>query len=44
MKILILGAQRRLPFIYEEEQPQEDNRLGKGVVYEYISYKISTRR
>jgi len=26
MKILILGAQRRLPFIYEEEQPQEDNR------------------
>jgi hypothetical protein len=29
MKILILGAQRRLPFICEEEQPQEDNRLGK---------------
>jgi hypothetical protein len=34
MKILILGAQRRLPFICEEEQPQEDNRLGKGMAHQ----------
>jgi hypothetical protein len=27
MKTLTRGAQRRLPFICEEEQPQEDSRL-----------------
>jgi hypothetical protein len=36
MKIFILGAQRHLPFIYEEEQPQEDNRLGKGIAQQRI--------
>jgi hypothetical protein len=34
MKILILGARRRLPFICEEDQPQEDNRLGKGMAHQ----------
>jgi len=31
MKTLTLGAQRRPPFICEEEQPQEDSRLDPGM-------------
>jgi hypothetical protein len=34
IEALILGADRRLPFIGEEEQPQEDSRLGKGMTHQ----------
>jgi hypothetical protein len=34
MKTLTPGAERRLPLIFEEEQPQEDSRLANGIAHQ----------